>query len=206
MIAFLTVATLGLSNTAVAHLNFPTFNMFKSCKLIPVMIGSIIILGKRYNIYDTCAVLLMCVGLVFFTLADSKVRPDFQLYGVLIVCMALVADAVIGNVQEKAMNTHDSSNVEMVLYSYSIGFVYILIGELLTGELFSAIEFCSKVFLNVYLKQILSWLFSIFFLKYPKQTYGYIMIFSTVGYFGVNVVLTLVKHFGALLAVTGNYC
>ena len=46
LIAFLTVATMGLSNTSVAYLNFPTFNMFKSCKLIPVMIGSILILGK----------------------------------------------------------------------------------------------------------------------------------------------------------------
>jgi adenosine 3'-phospho 5'-phosphosulfate transporter B3 len=87
----------------------------------------------------------MCVGLVFFTLADSKVQPNFQLYGVVLVCLALVADAVIGNVQEKAMTTHDSSNNEMVLFSYSIGFVYILIFEVLTGQIFEAISFCSQV-------------------------------------------------------------
>jgi adenosine 3'-phospho 5'-phosphosulfate transporter B3 len=46
LIAFLSVATMGLSNTSVAYLNFPTFNMFKSCKLIPVMIGSMLIMGK----------------------------------------------------------------------------------------------------------------------------------------------------------------
>lgn len=46
LISFLSVATMGLSNTAVAYLNYPTFNMFKSCKLIPVMIGSILILGS----------------------------------------------------------------------------------------------------------------------------------------------------------------
>ena len=57
------MATLGLSNTAVVYLNFPTFNMFKSCKLIPVMIGSMIILGKRYNLIDKLAVL---VGLASF--------------------------------------------------------------------------------------------------------------------------------------------
>ncbi len=48
LIAFLTVSTLGLSNSAVAHLNFTTFCMFKSCKLIPVMIGSVVILGIRF--------------------------------------------------------------------------------------------------------------------------------------------------------------
>jgi adenosine 3'-phospho 5'-phosphosulfate transporter B3 len=47
LIAFLSVATMGLSNTSVAYLNFPTFNMFKSCKLIPVMIGSMLIIGKK---------------------------------------------------------------------------------------------------------------------------------------------------------------
>jgi len=147
LIAFLTVATLGLSNTAVAYLNFPTFNMFKSCKLIPVMIGSIFILGKRYNLYDKMAVLCMCIGLVFFTLADSKLHPNFEFYGVTLVCGALIADALIGNVQEKAMKQYNSSNTEMVLFSYSIGFVYILFWELfVTNRLFEAIQFCSQVF------------------------------------------------------------
>jgi adenosine 3'-phospho 5'-phosphosulfate transporter B3 len=36
----------------------------------------------------------MCVGLVFFTLADAKVQPNFQFFGVFLVCLALVADAV----------------------------------------------------------------------------------------------------------------
>lgn len=54
LIAFLTVATLGLSNSAVAHLNFTTFCMFKSSKLIPVMIGSVLILGIQtlYYLYE----------------------------------------------------------------------------------------------------------------------------------------------------------
>jgi adenosine 3'-phospho 5'-phosphosulfate transporter B3 len=52
---------------------------------------------------------------------------------------------VIGNVQEKAMNDNDSSNTEMVLYSYSIGFIYILIIEVFSGQIFDAISFCSKV-------------------------------------------------------------
>jgi adenosine 3'-phospho 5'-phosphosulfate transporter B3 len=140
------MATMGLSNTAVAYLNFPTFNMFKSCKLIPVMIGSSLILGKRYNFIDKLAVCLMTIGLIFFTLADSKIQPNFELYGVFMVSCALVADAIIGNVQEKAMKKFNSSNTEMVLYSYSIGFFYILFWELfVTFRLFSAMEFCFQV-------------------------------------------------------------
>jgi hypothetical protein len=42
--------------------------------------------------------------------------------------------------------------------------------------------------------------------KNVLKTYGYIFIFSFNGYFGLNVVLSLVNHFGALLAVTVTTC
>lgn len=45
MIAFLTVGTMGLSNTSLGYLNYPTQVIFKCCKLIPVMIGGIFIQG-----------------------------------------------------------------------------------------------------------------------------------------------------------------
>ena len=47
LLAFLTVATMGLSNTSVGYLNYPTQVIFKCCKLIPVMIGGVLIQGKE---------------------------------------------------------------------------------------------------------------------------------------------------------------
>lgn len=37
--------------------------------------------GKTFNRYDVAAAISMSIGLVFFTLADSKVQPNFNLYG-----------------------------------------------------------------------------------------------------------------------------
>ena len=65
--------------------------------------------------------------------------------GVILISMALCADAVIGNVQEKALKEHSSSNVEMVLYSYAVGFLYILAGLLVTGSLIPAFLYCLEV-------------------------------------------------------------
>ena len=45
LLAFLTVATMGLSNSSLGYLNYPTQVIFKCCKLIPVLIGGIIIQG-----------------------------------------------------------------------------------------------------------------------------------------------------------------
>ena len=52
---------------------------------------------------DVVAALLMSVGLILFTLADSRVLPEFHAWGYALISGALVADAIIGNVQEKAL-------------------------------------------------------------------------------------------------------
>ena len=47
--------------------------------------------------------------------------------------------------QEKALRQHSASSVEMVLYSYSIGMVYIFIGTFLSGSLLPAFQYCLEV-------------------------------------------------------------
>ena len=121
--------------------------------------------GKIFNRYDVAAALCMSIGLIFFTLADSKVQPNFNLYGntnasrkkalsmssnetcsgVLIICSALVADAAIGNYQEKIMKAHQVSNVEIVFYSFMFGFILVLVGLLLTNNFFASLYFWNQV-------------------------------------------------------------
>lgn len=68
LLALLTLGTMGFSNASLGYLNYPTQVIFKCCKLIPVLIGSILIQGKRYGPLDFTAALLMCIGLTLFTL------------------------------------------------------------------------------------------------------------------------------------------
>ncbi|KAF9811234.1 hypothetical protein SFRURICE_002603 [Spodoptera frugiperda] len=126
LLAGLTLGTMAFSNLALSYLNYPTQLIFKSCKLIPVMIGSIIILGKRYGFLDYVSAVVMCIGLTMFTLADSQTSPKFNFIGVIVISLALLCDAIIGNVQEKAMKQHHASNNEVVFYSYAIGSIYLL--------------------------------------------------------------------------------
>lgn len=93
----------------------------------------------------------MSFGLIFFTLADSNVNPAFNLYGVLIVLLALIGDALIGNFQEKTMKTMHVTNSEIVFFSYSIGFIIILLWEfVLMGRLLDAISFCNDVGISIF--------------------------------------------------------
>lgn len=185
LLALLTLGTMGLSNASLGYLNYPTQVIFKCCKLLPVLLGSILIQGKRYGPLDFGAAICMCIGLTLFTLADSSISPNFNLTGVVMISLALLCDAAIGNVQEKSMKQYNASNAEIVLYSYSIGFFYIFVTMFLTGDFYRGVKFCAE---------------------HPKQTYGYALLFSLSGYLGIQVVLTLVNTCGALAAATVTTC
>lgn len=43
---------------------------------------SVCVAGKRYNLADVSAALSMSLGLIWFTLADSKVAPNFNVTGI----------------------------------------------------------------------------------------------------------------------------
>lgn len=66
------------------------------------------------------------------------------------ISMALLCDAVIGNVQEKSMKMYNASNTEVVLYSYAIGFCYIFIVMLCSGDLVNGITYFSHVILVIF--------------------------------------------------------
>lgn len=61
------------------------------------------------------------------------------------ISCALLFDAAIGNVQEKAMREYKAPNVEVVLYSYGIGFVYLFIILLFTNNIVDSVRFCATV-------------------------------------------------------------
>ncbi|GLG99768.1 Adenosine 3'-phospho 5'-phosphosulfate transporter 2 [Gryllus bimaculatus] len=185
LLALLTLGTMGFSNSSLGYLNYPTQVIFKCCKLIPVLIGGIIIQQKRYGVLDFLAAGLMCVGLALFTLADSQISPNFSYMGVFMISCALLCDAAIGNFQEKSMKNYQATNCEVVLYSYSIGFVYLFFIMIFNGNLQKGITFCAR---------------------HPFETYGYAFVFSLSGYLGIQIVLTLVKTCGAFAAVTVTTC
>lgn len=81
LLGLILLGSMGFSNASLGYLNYPTQVIFKCCKLIPVMIGGILVQQKVYKVIDIVAASCMCAGLILFTLADNKVSPDFNLIG-----------------------------------------------------------------------------------------------------------------------------
>ena len=113
-IGVLTFATMWLSNQSLLWLNYPTQTLFKSAKLLPVMAVGVAINHKKFHLYEYLSALCLLLGLVLFTLTDMKVAPAFDGVGVLVICMALVADALIGNLQEIMFHTYNTSANEVM--------------------------------------------------------------------------------------------
>lgn len=61
------------------------------------------------------------------------------------ISLALLADAIIGNVQEKAMKKYNASNNEVVFFSYLMGLAYLAVALILTKGLSPAILVAQKV-------------------------------------------------------------
>jgi adenosine 3'-phospho 5'-phosphosulfate transporter B3 len=57
-------------------------------------------LRRLYSLQEYVSALMLVAGLIIFTLADAASSPNFQVLGVVMVCTALLLDAILGNMQE----------------------------------------------------------------------------------------------------------
>ena len=106
--ATLYVATTTLSKTALAYIDMPTQAVLKSAKLLPVMVGSIVILGQGFTLREWLAAAMLVTGIAAFSASNQPEPvsgggpPHQSLRGGASVLVALVCDAALGNYQKRA--------------------------------------------------------------------------------------------------------
>ncbi|KAL4592860.1 hypothetical protein LXL04_005867 [Taraxacum kok-saghyz] len=135
----------GLTKGSLAYLNYPAQLMFKSTKVLPVMVMGAFIPGlrRKYPLREYFSAVLLVVGLILFTLADASSSPNFSIIGVIMVSGALVMDSFLGNLQEAIFTINrDTSQMEMLFCSTVVGTPFLIPPMVLTGELFRAWNAC----------------------------------------------------------------
>ncbi|XP_075494165.1 UDP-galactose/UDP-glucose transporter 2-like isoform X2 [Primulina tabacum] len=111
----------GLTKSSLAFLNYPAQLMFKSTKVLPVMI-----MGA-------------------FIPADAQTSPNFSMIGVIMVSGALILDSLLGNLQEVIFTMiPETTQTEMLFCSTLVGMPLLIPPMLFTGELFKAWTSCSQ--------------------------------------------------------------
>ncbi|KAL6494044.1 enolase-phosphatase E1 [Orobanche gracilis] len=168
----------GLTKGSLAFLNYPAQLMFKSTKVLPVMIMGAFVPGlrRKYPLHEYISAVLLVVGLILFTLADAHTSPNFSGIGVLMVSGALVMDAFLGNLQEAIFTMNpETTQTEMLFCSTLVGMPFLIPPMLFTGELFKAWHSCSQ---HLYV-------------------YGVLVFEAMATFIGQVSVLSLISLFGA---------
>ncbi|KAH6754809.1 UDP-N-acetylglucosamine transporter family [Perilla frutescens var. hirtella] len=135
----------GLTKGSLAYLNYPAQIMFKSTKVLPVMVMGAFIPGlrRKYPVHEYISAVLLVIGLILFTLADANTSPNFNVIGVVMIVGALVMDSFLGNFQEAIFTMNpETTQMEMLFCSTIVGMPFLLAPMILTGELFRAWSSC----------------------------------------------------------------
>ncbi|KAJ4835652.1 putative glycosidase CRH2 [Turnera subulata] len=168
----------GLTKGSLAYLNYPAQIMFKSTKVLPVMVMGAFIPGlrRKYPPHEYVSALLLVVGLILFTLADAQTSPNFQILGVLMISGALIMDSLMGNLQEAIFTMNpETTQIEVLFCSTVVGLPILLLPMIFTGELFKAWTSCAQ----------------------HPYVYGVLVFEALATFIGQVSVLSLIAIFGA---------
>jgi adenosine 3'-phospho 5'-phosphosulfate transporter B3 len=87
------------ANAALNYINYPTRVIFRSCKLVPTIIISMLLNSRQFQLSELILGIVMSFGMVLFALADYQVSAVSSSYGMLLVGFSVVADSVLPNLQ-----------------------------------------------------------------------------------------------------------
>mmetsp|Transcript_114259 Transcript_114259/g.224107 ORF Transcript_114259/g.224107 Transcript_114259/m.224107 type:complete len:355 (-) Transcript_114259:173-1237(-) len=147
-ISFSNVAATWCQYEALKYVSFPVQMLGKSFKMMPVMIWSIIISGKKYGLKDWGIALGVTWGVTQFLLTgETKAKhadKGSSVYGLLLLLAFLACDGFTSTFQEKLFKEHKTSKYNQMLYVNS-GSAVVSAGSLLaSGLVFQALGFCAN--------------------------------------------------------------
>jgi adenosine 3'-phospho 5'-phosphosulfate transporter B3 len=171
--------SMSLTNFASVRLSYATGVLFKSSKLIPVMIGNVLFLKKKPKISEAISVVLIVVGLIGISLGDFRGNNKFDVAGILAVSLALICGAVASNLEDKVMSHHGASQDEVIAMIYTIGACLMIVLAFATGEMSDGLKLVAA----------------------RPTAIPVIFAFSAFGAVGIQFVYLTMKVFGSLITV-----
>jgi len=179
------------SNEALRYVSYPTQVLGKSCKMVPVMAGGLLLGGKSYTMFEYLQVVLITGGVVVFNFGGKagKAGAD-STYGLALIAFSLVMDMVTGGLQDKVKKSTKELNPsvksakptmhESMLWTNVSGCLIAGALALATGHLTEGIAFCTR---------------------HPEVLTA-VFVYSLASAVGQNFVYYTVTEFGPLLLTT----
>mmetsp|Transcript_13879 Transcript_13879/g.28535 ORF Transcript_13879/g.28535 Transcript_13879/m.28535 type:complete len:261 (+) Transcript_13879:127-909(+) len=131
---------------SLRFVSFPVQTVFKSSKIIPVMIMGKILKGTSYPNSQYAEAALITIGVAIFSVASksSDSETGTQLIGLLYMCLYITFDCFTSQWQDKVYVKYGRSNVDpyqMMLGVNSSAIIITTTGLIITGDLWKVYEF-----------------------------------------------------------------
>jgi UDP-galactose transporter B1 len=150
VVAFVYVFAMYSSNESLKYVDYAYQALAKSCKLIPVMVGSILIMKKEYAPIKYLCVLAMTAGIGAYEFmkdaggAHGKGSAGTSHMGLLLLAASLALDGLSGPGQEKLKEKIKMSGAEQCICSNVWGFLYMFFTTAFLGQLSSSYAYLSS--------------------------------------------------------------
>ncbi|RMY83154.1 hypothetical protein D0861_07562 [Hortaea werneckii] len=206
LVAFTSALASPFGYASLAHVDYITFILAKSCKLLPVMFLHVTLYGKRYPFYKYGVVALVTGGVALFTLASksssSKKKSSSSggsgssAYGLLLLSINLLFDGLTNSTQDDIYArfrpyTGAQMMTALNLLSTALTSLYLLLSPYILPLLnLSAVGDADELTT------------ALAFLQSHPPVLRQILGFALAGGVGQIFIFATLSHFGSLLLVT----
>jgi UDP-galactose transporter B1 len=195
---------------SLKHVDYVTFILAKSCKLLPVMFLQISLFQKRYPLYKYAVIGFVTLGVAVFTLhspstakkaAKKGVSADAsQTFGLFLLGVNLLFDGLTNTVQDHIFSTFKGYTGPQMMCAQNIISTALTVSFLMISPFLASTPLGSWIGLsptgNGELSDALS-----FMSKYPEVGWD-VLLFSACGAVGQVFIFHTLAHFSSLLLVT----
>lgn len=196
-------APCALSNTmsswsqyaSLRYVSFPVQTVFKSSKIIPVMIMGKVLKGTNYPMAQYIEALLITIGVAVFSIASKSSDSDTatEVVGLLFMCMYVCFDCFTSQWQDKIYVKYGRANVDpyqMMLGVNSSAILMTTAGLVMGGDIPKIIEFF-KVNPSVFQYNVITAITS---------ASGQLFIYTTIKEFG-PIVFTIIMTTRQMISI-----
>jgi UDP-galactose transporter B1 len=190
----------------LAHIDYITFILAKSCKLLPVMFLHLTIFRKSYPLYKYLVVALVTAGVAIFTLHhdspgkskkhSSSSTQRNNAWGLLLLSINLLLDGLTNSTQDHIFSTHRYSGPQMMVAQNILSTIlttsYLLLYPLLPSSLLSFLSLSPQSELPL----------AISFLRTHPAVLTDVLGFAACGAIGQIFIYYTLAKFSSLLLVT----
>jgi len=178
------------------YVSFPTQTLFKSSKVIPVMLVGVFLHKKSYPRVEYVEAVCISLGVSLFMLTEQKPKggeTDTTTVGLLILCMYVLCDSFTSQWQDKIYRAYKVDQFMMMFGVNFFSLLFTTVSLLSTGDMFVALRFIATHPASFW---------SVLVLSITSAT-GQLFIFYTIKRFGpivFTIMMTTRQMFSMILS------